>query len=300
MRIAHVTDLHVLSLDGAHLSEFFSQRLVGGANLLFNRRGEYPLEVTSRLMADINGRQVDHVIVSGDLTNLSLPSEFERARQLLAELELPSAEVTVVPGNHDCYTLSERIKGNFRRILSPYLEGDLKSNESSRPVGFPFVRLRGPVAIIALSTAHVSPPLMATGTLGPRQLAAVEELLGRPEVRSRFRLVVLHHPPRSRYSTYLKRLTDADAFIEMIERVGAELIVHGHLHRNLREELAGPAGPVPLLGLNSSTWMAKDPARVAAYNIYEVDPDGRLLGIEHRRYDRSREAYVDGVFAPVN
>lgn len=296
MRIAHITDIHVLDLDGVRARDFFNQRVLGGANLLFNRGGEYPVEVTERLMQDINARGVDHVIVSGDLANLSLPSEFERARQLLSLLEVGSADVTVVPGNHDCYTLTERIQGNFRRVFDPYLEGDLVAEgpgDRGRPAGFPFVRLRDKVAIVALSTAHVSPPLLATGSLGPRQLAAAEELLAHPEVRSRFRLVVMHHPPRGKHAKWQKRLTDGEAFIEMIGRVGAELIVHGHLHRDLRDELPGPDGSAAqIIGLNSSIWLTDDPARRASYNIYEIDDDGVFVGVERRAYDAEREAYV--------
>ncbi|MCK5796782.1 MAG: metallophosphoesterase, partial [Deltaproteobacteria bacterium] len=161
-----------------------------------------------------------------------------------------------------------------------------------RPSGFPFVRLRGPVAIVALSTAHVSPPLLATGSLGSRQIAAAEELLMHPEVRRRFRLVVMHHPPRSPYATWQKRLKDADAFNAMIGRVGAEMIVHGHLHRDLNEEVAGPDAPVPVVGANSSIWLTDDVARRASYGIYEIDDDGHFAGMERRAYDSDTERYV--------
>ena len=43
--------------------------------------------------------------------------------------------------------------------------------------GFPFVRRRGPLALIGLSTAVPTPPFMATGRLGEAQLARLGETL---------------------------------------------------------------------------------------------------------------------------
>ena len=43
--------------------------------------------------------------------------------------------------------------------------------------GFPFVRRRGPLALIGLSTAVPTAPFMATGRLGDAQLARLGEML---------------------------------------------------------------------------------------------------------------------------
>ena len=85
IRIAHISDLHVLSSTGAHWRDiFFNKRLTGYANLIL-RRGhvhcrEYLLAVLSAAVA-----RADHLVVTGDITNLSLEHEYEGARELLDE-----------------------------------------------------------------------------------------------------------------------------------------------------------------------------------------------------------------------
>ena len=46
-------------------------------NLLFNRAREFPPEVADALFRDLEQLALDHLVVSGDVTNLSLPGEFD-------------------------------------------------------------------------------------------------------------------------------------------------------------------------------------------------------------------------------
>ena len=48
----------------------------------------------------------DHVVVTGDLTNIALESEVEAARGWLAKIGSPEV-VTAIPGNHDAYVRTE-------------------------------------------------------------------------------------------------------------------------------------------------------------------------------------------------
>jgi 3',5'-cyclic AMP phosphodiesterase CpdA len=290
--VAHISDLHLRSLRGVELSAFLSQRLVGGLNLLLNRGPEFPREVARALFDDLARVKPDHLIVSGDLSNLSLLPEFELARDLLRELPLEASDVTVVPGNHDAYTWGSWKRDAFGRVLGEFLASDA---EGPTPAGrYPLLRLRDGVAIIALSTARPSLPAMAIGTLGEAQLRAAEALLAGELTHERFRIVVLHHPPDSPHLTWHKRLTDSRGFNAMIRRAGAELVLHGHLHRMSRQQLPSHGNrTVPLIGLTSSTWLSHDPERRARYNLYRLE-GGRQGGfeVETRRYDEGAGGFV--------
>ncbi len=89
-----------------------------------------------------------------------------------------------------------------------------------------------------------------------------------------------------------KRLTDADAFARVLRRVGADLVVHGHLHRFIRQELPGPLGQIPVQGCASSTWLSpSDTARRAQYLLYETSGQ-ELSGTRLRRYDPQQGAFT--------
>jgi 3',5'-cyclic AMP phosphodiesterase CpdA len=299
LRVAHISDLHQLSLEGVGPLDFVGKRLTGGLNLLFNRGGEFPADVARALMRDLQEQRPDHLVVSGDVTNLAFPGELELVRGLLADSGLPPASVTVVPGNHDYYTRGSARRDDFCRILAEHLRGDLQPG----PGRFPFVQLVGErVAVLALSSSRPSAPLMAVGTLGGRQLRLAEQLLLDPACRERFRLVVLHHPPwRDEHVDWHNRLTDHAALAAMLGRAGAELVVHGHLHRFIERRLAGPAGAeIPVIGVCSSTWLSpKDPARRAQYHIYRI---GKGEGQDHRgafELERRRFDPASGAFSAL-
>jgi len=275
--VAHFSDLHLLSLVGARPWDFLGKRITGGLNLLFNRRGEFPEAVLRLLVDDVHGQAVDHVVVSGDLTNLAFPAELRRVRDVLGGLQLPPSALTIVPGNHDYYTRDSLRHDHFRRVIGG---------------SFPALRVQGDLAVLALNSAHPSPPLMAWGTLGAEQIARAGALLAGDECRGRFRLVVLHHPPHRDHVDWHNRLVDRQAFVAMLREVGAELVVHGHLHRPIRRQLDGPDGPIPVIGVGSGTWLSpRDPSRRAQYNLYRiegrrlVEVRTRRLGPDQRRFE---------------
>ena len=159
MRIAHVSDLHVLAPLGAELRKvLFNKRITGAANLLLKRGRVYRQEYLAAVLRTA-AAHAEQLVVTGDITNLSLEGEYQAAERLLAELSR-STEVTVVPGNHDVYLPAihhdRRFLHHFRRYMGsdlPELALDLSAGD------FPSVKLRGPAAIIGLSSAVPRPPL---------------------------------------------------------------------------------------------------------------------------------------------
>ncbi len=276
MRIAHFSDVHALDLTGVSPWRFFNKRAAGYLNLLLRRREKHSLGLFDSLIADLNREPPDEVIVTGDLTNLSLEPEFALARRKLDELSLGSAHVTVVPGNHDVYTLSALRDQVFAKLFGAYFESDDKHRE------FPLSRLRGEVAIIGASTARPSPPPFADGAIGAEQLEKIERLL--ESAKGKFRILALHHPPLDNRHAVLRGLRDRKKLQAVLARVGCELVLHGHEHRDLRQELAGPNGPIPVIGVGSATYLDDRLDRRARYNVYHID-GGRLDRIETRVHD---------------
>ena len=66
---------------------------------------------------------------------------------------------------------------------------------------FPFVRRRGPMALIGLSTRCRPLPLAATGRLSDDQLARLGGMLSALARERLFRVVLIHHPPVRRRDT---------------------------------------------------------------------------------------------------
>jgi 3',5'-cyclic AMP phosphodiesterase CpdA len=152
------------------------------------------------------------------------------------------------------------------------------------PAGrFPFVKLRGPVAIIGLSSAVTQLPFVAAGRLGRSQLGALERVLEDPEVRKRTPVIAIHHPlqnPRSRIKSALEGLADADALVSILRGLPHGLILHGHLHRRIQREHLTDRGSLSSVGATSASLHHDDRTRIAGFNVYEVDDTGKVMRID--------------------
>lgn len=292
MKLAHFSDVHALSLDGVRPWHFLNKRVAGYLNLRLNRREKHPVALFRAIVDDLNERPVDHVVVTGDLTNLSLRAEFDLARSILDGIRLGPEHVSVIPGNHDVYTLGALQEKLFRRLLEPYASSDGKA-----AVEFPLVRVRGEVAIVGLSTALPSPPPLADGWVGGAQLEAVDRAL--ESLAGKFRVVLLHHPPYTNRHSILRGLRDRGALQKILAKRGAELVLHGHEHRDLHVTLPGPNGVIPVIGVGSGTYDDHRADRRARYNVYTIE-GGRLVSVERRVHDPSTNRFSTDAMPPTD
>ena len=82
MRLAHCSDLHLLSHEGARWLDLANKRWIGAMNLVSNRSRHYHVEAFDDMVSDLNAHGVEHVLCTGDVTNLALRQEFAFAREL--------------------------------------------------------------------------------------------------------------------------------------------------------------------------------------------------------------------------
>jgi 3',5'-cyclic AMP phosphodiesterase CpdA len=266
-RLAHVTDLHMRSFAGARLRDFFGKRAIGALNLAVIRRRKYRMDLLAALGEDLRTRPHDHLVVSGDLGNVSLLSEWRAARAWIERTGASVANTTVIPGNHDAYVEEVVTSGAFEQLFAAYQSADLRLGSDT----YPFARLRGEIALVCANTCVPTGDLGAWGRVGEAQVRRLEALLAAPEVRARFRVLVIHHPPVMQRPPENRNLLDRARLAEVLARVGAELVVHGHDHRDEFAELAGPEGRrIPVVGAGSASY-AGAAERCSRYNIYEID-----------------------------
>jgi 3',5'-cyclic AMP phosphodiesterase CpdA len=273
--LAHLSDPHLGPLPRPAVRELASKRLIGYINWQRGRRRVHHRDALDAVTHDLHGAKPDHVAVTGDLVNIALPAEFIHARRWLDTLG-PPAGVSVVPGNHDAYVTGAGVHRDLHWL--PYMSGDVapwpSSVESKAGAGpreenpFPYVRRRGLVALVGVSTAVPTPPFMATGLLGEQQIAALARILGELRTEGLFRVVMIHHPPVP--AARHKCLTDAVAFQRALARAGAELIIHGHDHVQSLIWIGGKGARVPVIGVPSASASASAKRRAGAYNLYLI------------------------------
>jgi len=294
VRLAHCSDLHLLSHDHLGAREIANKRWIGAMNLVANRGRHHIVAAFDAMIDDLNALGVEHVLCTGDVTNLALLREFEFARARFDRLAGGPRAVTVIPGNHDAY-IAEGV-AHFAATFAPYCEPDddwrwtaADADGSDDDLRWPIVRVRGELALIGMSTSRATPWFTAYGECGVGQLVRVGRALADDRLRGKVRVVAIHHPPAGkRAESRIRGLHDHDAFARVIAEVGAELVVHGHEHRCMIEELPGPSGAVRVQGIASGTYARDTAAHPSArYRVYEI-VGGKIASEAVRRW---REDY---------
>jgi 3',5'-cyclic AMP phosphodiesterase CpdA len=262
--LAHLSDPHLPPLPPARLGDLAGKRALGYLNWTRNRRKFHRRDVLDALLADLQAHAPDQIAVTGDLVNLALAAEFEPARVWLESVGSPE-RVAIVPGNHDAYVRITRHR--FTETFDDYLRGDTPAGGAP----FPFLRRRGPLALIGVSSAVPTPPLMATGRLGRSQLDALDRILNELSAAQAFRVLLIHHPLRS--NSRVKRLTDSKPLLALLARHGVDLILHGHDHVHSTIWVDGPSGTIPVVGVPSASAVAHGRYPAAAYNLFSIARD---------------------------
>ncbi len=264
--LAHLSDPHLAPLPRPRPHELMSKRVLGYINWTRNRHKYHRRDVLDVLVSDLQTQMPDQIAVTGDLVNFAMEAEFPLALDWLRTVGPPD-HVTAIPGNHDAYVRRTRLR--FAQSFADYFGGDTDAGETA---SFPSLRQRGPLALISLSSAVPTAPFLATGRIGPEQLAALEQLLTTLSTEPLFRVLLVHHPLRS--VNRMKRLTDASDLIALLKRHGVELVLHGHDHIHSTIWIDGPERKIPVVGVPSASSIAHGHYPAAAYNLFAIAREG--------------------------
>ncbi len=280
LTIAHMSDVHLAPLRGIGPRHANIKRALGLANWIVKRRKVHLRPVVDQLVADLARQQVDHVIVSGDLVNLGLPGEHTAALEWLQALG-PPERVSVVPGNHDIYCRLWRDPGVER--WRAYMRSDAAgaAHVAGPASGFPYVRIVGGLALIGVNSAIPTRPFMAVGRVGEGQLAGLARTLDRLGAAGLRRLVIIHHPPLPGQADERRGLLDAAEMEATLQAHGADLVVHGHNHRDMHEVRQGKGGRIDVVGIASaSIGRSYKHEPLGRYNLIRLDAGERGGAIE--------------------
>ena len=143
MRFLHCSDLHITQDYAA--APFFKlgwRRWLAMFELTIGGRAASYRDAAlklSRIVADMERRGADHLLISGDLTAYSTDAEFRVARETLADIADDRTRCSIIPGNHDRFTPNSARTQRFEQHFGHLLSSDMP--EYQREGAFPFVHL---------------------------------------------------------------------------------------------------------------------------------------------------------------
>jgi 3',5'-cyclic AMP phosphodiesterase CpdA len=286
--LAHLSDPHVGPVPRPRLSELAGKRLTGYMNWKRGRFRIHDMAMLERIAADIEAARPDHIALTGDLVNIGLSAEFVTARRFIERMG-SAHHVSFVPGNHDAYVRAA--VSPMQAAMAPWMVGDDRSG-----VAFPYTRMRDGLALIGVCSGVPTGPFLASGEIGREQAERLGTALDAAAARGLTRVVMIHHPPHRSGASFGRGLSDARLFERTIARHGAELILHGHNHRQSVAWLKTPDGEVPVVGVASASAVPGSPNHLAAWHLYSFEGQGKAVTIDMAVRGLGR----DGNIGPVS
>lgn len=277
-QLAHISDIHLSPLPEPRLFELMGKRITGYINWKKNRTAEMGRQTLDTLMESIKQKKPDHLVITGDLVNLALTREFSAAKDWLVA-QGPARDISLTFGNHDAY-----VRGAFKKACKTFRPWMTSEEAHAWSSPFPYMRVRGQVAIIAVSSAIATPPFFATGRFDSAQAHHLADLLQEAKERNLFRVVMIHHPPYQRATYWYKKLWGIERFQRVIKQLGTELILHGHTHVPSLEHIEGKLRDVPVVGVASASQAFGGKKPPANYNWLSIDGDCESWHCELERY----------------
>lgn len=260
LRFAHVSDLHLPFEPRLRPAQHFSKRQLSVWSWRRRRAVQRP-EILASLREELAQHRPDRIVITGDITNFSLPGEFVQARQWLVALPAP---LSIVPGNHDTLVAVEEGEG-----LGQW-------SQWSTDGEWPYLHRHDRVSFIGLKSALPTAPLLASGELGAAQLGRLKHLLREEGAAGQQRIVLLHHPVAEGAVRARKALRDRRELRAVLRECGAEMVLHGHARNARLDALAGPTGPIPCLCVPSSSALPNPRDEAARWHLIELPAAGGI------------------------
>ncbi len=318
MKILHISDLHLPAL--LNPLTLRKKSLIGYANFYLRRRSKHLLN--DHLISAIREIQYDICILSGDLTNVSHPKEFEEGKKFLKPIL--DERLFMIPGNHDRYTkksikedLFENYFGDYmgEKILishsmesfpflnttattqSSFLEKDDRDKNNSSNSKLKNDKLHdfskaslyltkkqyGDLTFFGWDSNLLLPAMNAHGLLHPAVIQKTLDIIQESKIENY--MIVCHHPiwnPIEIQESNHHKMRNRDEVVDMIRKKPPIAYYHGHLHTNW---IKMPDPSIPFYVLNSaSSTRDSDSGHESGFHLLEHTGVNLQKGWNIQRY----------------
>jgi 3',5'-cyclic-AMP phosphodiesterase len=227
--LAQLTDLHLLEDNYADRPFGPRARL---SYLSFGRcldPGERRKRVASCL-AEVKRSSVDHLLITGDLTEDGDLAQFEVLAELLADSRIAPERITLVPGNHDAYTQ----EGAWEEAMQGPLRAYAPTSVMGAPMSF------RDVTIVPVSTSFHQSALRSAGAIAKNELETLGRIAADASFADRPLVFAQHHQPGRHFLPILQWIDgflDHQPLTALFDRCPHLHVIHGHTHHQVNKSV---------------------------------------------------------------
>jgi len=271
-RIAHLSDTHILDPRPSRTRSGWSMRV---RFLSFGRPldAEARREKLKRSLDTARQAGAQHFVLSGDLTEIGIPGEYETLAEVLHDSGIAPDRMTLVPGNHDLYTSPDAWRWALEGPLAAFA-----ATSAREPGPGKIVQIAG-ASLLPLDATFHQPVTRSAGMIPDEAIEAIGRRAADPELSKTPLVVIQHHPPFVRKTGalhWLDGLVNASRMMSLLEKFRHLWVLHGHLHTIVDRALG--CGVSRIRGATAVV-DDRDQARVRLYDVRDgrLDAAGLLL-----------------------
>ncbi|MBU2510569.1 metallophosphoesterase [bacterium] len=232
--LVHISDIHFVNdqtlLRGLRENgRFFTKQHLGWLNYNLRRRHHFEATLKYRLLSRLNEIDWDYLVISGDLTTLSLDREFRKARDAIAPL-IQKGNVLLTAGNHDRYTRESAGTDPIRTFFSdcwPYNRNPTHQSEAN------IYELDDNTILLELDMATPRNFFSSRGkTLN--NLESIENTLKKYH-KNKVKVAIGHYPaflPPDEHEGYFHEIPKKKELQQFLLRCEIDFYLHGHIHKS--------------------------------------------------------------------
>jgi len=282
MKLVLLSDLHLVSFDSLRTRDFFTKRGLAWLNLRFNRKDAASGEKIARLaIQQIKAIEPDHILVTGDFSNMALASEFELARDVLAPIWDPN-RLSVVPGNHDYYAMDSVRAGLFEHYFRDLVWGP------SGGGAYPGIKtISSGVALLLFRSTHYLPGVLSFGWISGAQIKRARAVL--QTLRPDFTIAAFHHNLHKRRPMIelTGKMLRREKLKTSLLNMGVDMVLTGHDHHHLEYIIQNDSRKIQVIGSGSTTLTAS--RHLPNFTVIDLDRSDpkKTLKIKVLSYDPS-------------
>ncbi|MCU0412869.1 MAG: metallophosphoesterase [Ignavibacteriaceae bacterium] len=243
MLIAHISDLH--------LNSFYNDSIFKRVNYLLKQ---------------ISQRKVDHLIVTGDITDNASEKDLEIFRRMLNKYGFISGDkLSIIPGNHDIFggvqkaeeifSFPEKCNAvDFNKQVSSFLSYFPEAFDNcfylSPKNFFPFAKKINNLLIVGLNSialySKLTNPFGSNGEIDAAQFGELFDIFNNANNEVKHRIVLVHHHFNKLKSKSKSTFGNIWAGIEkqtmklrgkrrlfnLFKEFKVDIVLHGHIHES--------------------------------------------------------------------
>jgi 3',5'-cyclic AMP phosphodiesterase CpdA len=241
--IAHISDLH--------LNSFYNDSSFKRLNFL---------------LKEISENHVDHLIISGDITDNASENDLEIFRRILIKYGfMDGKKLSIVAGNHDIFGGVQKAEDIFNfpekcsttnytekleTFLSYFPEAFSNCQYISPKNFFPFTKILNNTLIIGINSiakySRLSNPFGSNGLVDASQFGELYEILKNNNKDVNHKILIIHHhfnklksEAKSTFGSIWSgiekqtmKLKGKKRLFNLFKEFGIDIVLHGHIHES--------------------------------------------------------------------